>query len=231
MPRPIRLESFLGNLPLFHGLGPDELARLAAGTRKRSLRRNEVLFHEGEASTGVHAVVYGRIKLFNRGSDGRERVLDIVGPGQSFGEPVMFLEKPYIVSASALADSLVLHVDRETVFAELQRNPRFASHIIGTLAQRTETLVRELQDHAVGSGSQRFVAWLLRQAGARAASGAAVVPLPAAKRVLAARLKVSAEHLSRILRELADHRLIVVRGREITIPDLERLREWQVGAS
>jgi CRP-like cAMP-binding protein len=117
------------------------------------------------------------------------------------------------------------------VFAELQRNPRFASHIIGTLAQRTEALVRELQDHAVGSGSQRFAAWLLRQAGARAASGAAVVPLPAAKRVLAARLKVSAEHLSRILRELADNRLIVVRGREITIPDLGRLREWQVDAS
>ena len=123
MPRAIRLESFLANLPLFRGLSPDDLARLAAGTRRRTLARGEILFREGEPSTGVHAVVYGRIKLFNLGSDGRERVIDIVGPGRSFGEPLMFLEKPYIVSASALADSLVLHIDKETVFAELQRNP------------------------------------------------------------------------------------------------------------
>lgn len=229
MARPIRLESLLANLPLFRGLPAEDLARLAAGTGRRSLRRNEILFREGEPSTGVHVVVYGRIKLFNRDRDGRERVADVVGPGRSFGEPVMFLERPYLVSASALEDSVVLHVDKDTVLAELRRNPHFAARIIGTLAQRTEALVRELQDHAVGSGARRLVAWLLRKAepGARAA---VVVPLPFSKRVLASRLEVSPEHLSRVLRQLAEEHLIVVRGREITIPDIGRLRAWHFDA-
>jgi CRP-like cAMP-binding protein len=228
MPRAIRPEKLLASLPLFQGLEADALLRLAEGTTRRPLVRGEILFREGEPATGLHAVVYGRIKLFHLGSDGRERVIDIVGGGRTFGEPVMFLEKPYLVSASALADTLLLHVAKETVFAELQRNPRFAARIIGTLAQRTEALVRELQDYAIGTGSRRFVGWLLRQRGAAAASGTAVVTLPAAKRVLAARLKVSAEHLSRILRELAAAGLIAVRGREVTIPDLARLRAWQL---
>jgi CRP-like cAMP-binding protein len=226
MTRAPRLESFLANLPLFRGLAPDELARLAAGTSKRLLVRGEVLFREGEPSTGVHAVVYGRVKLYNAGDGNRERVIEVVGPGHSFGEPVMFLGKPYVVSASALTDALVLHVARDTIEAELACNPRLAAHIIGALAQRLESLVREIQDYAVGSGARRFVAWLLRQPGAREAAGAAVVTLPGAKRVLAARLKVSPEHLSRILRELTAAALIEVHGREVAIPDARRLRAW-----
>ena len=229
MARPIRLESFLANLPLFRGLPAEGLTRLAAGTGKRALRRNEILFRAGEPSTGIHAVVYGRIKLFNRDREGRERAVDVVGPGRSFGEPVMFLERPYLVSASALEDSVVLHVDKDTVLAELGRNPQFAARIIGTLAQRTEALVLELQDHAGGSGARRLVAWLLRKA-APEDRGAVVVPLPFSKRVLAARLEVSPEHLSRVFRQLAEEHLIVVRGREIAIPDLDRLRAWHFDA-
>jgi signal-transduction protein with cAMP-binding, CBS, and nucleotidyltransferase domain len=120
MARPIRLESFLANLPLFRGLPAEDLARLAAGTGKRSLRRGEILFREGEPSTGVHAVVYGRVKLFHRDGDGRERVVEVVGPGRSFGGPVMFLERPYLVSASALEDCVVLHVDKDTVLADVR---------------------------------------------------------------------------------------------------------------
>lgn len=228
MPRAIRLESFLANLPLFRGLTPDDLARLAAATTRRELKRGETLFREGEAPTGVHAVLYGRIQLLRHGAGGREQLIDIVGPGRSFGEPVLFLEKPYLVSARALADALVLHIAKDTVFAELQRNPRFASRIIGTLAARIEALVRELQDYTVGTGAHRFVGWLLRQPLGTGPGGAAVVTLPAAKRVLAARMKLSAEHLSRILRELAAAGLIGVRGREVTIPDVERLRAWQL---
>jgi CRP/FNR family transcriptional regulator, dissimilatory nitrate respiration regulator len=225
MSRPIPAEAFLASLPLFKGLPVEELARLAAGTTKRQLERGEALFLEGEPSTGLHALLYGRIKLFTRGADGRERVIEIVGPGRSFGEPVMFLEKPYIVSAVALADTLALHVARETILAELERNPRLAARLIGAVAERTEALMRELREYAEGSGAQRFARWLLRQPMRVDEAGTATVTLPAAKRLLAARLKISAEHLSRVLRELSIAGLIGVRGRDVTIPDVERLRE------
>jgi CRP-like cAMP-binding protein len=152
-------------------------------------------------------------------------VIGLVEPGESFGEPVMFLGKPYLVTATALADSLVLHVGREAVLAEIARNPGFATRVIGALAARTESLVRELQAQALGSASQRFVAWLLRDPALRAESGAATLRLPASKRLLAARLNCSAEHLSRILHDLSEAGLLAVHGRDLTVPAVERLRE------
>jgi CRP-like cAMP-binding protein len=183
------------------------------------------LFRQGEPSTGVHAVVHGRVALTVHGPRGRERVSDIIGAGRSFGEAIMFLEKPYIVSAQALTDALVLHVARETIFAELERNPRFARRIIATLSAKLEATVRELDSYALGSASRRFAAWLLRASRA-GDSGSATLALPASKKAVASKLNLSAEHLSRILRELADEGLIEVAGRTVAIADVARLRRW-----
>jgi len=221
----IRPEQFLARLQLFAGLGAAELARLAAGTTRRELRRGETLFRQGEQPTGFHAVVYGRIELRARSPHGRERVTDIVGAGRSFGEAIMFLEKPYIVSAKALSDALVLHVAKDAVFAELERNPAFGRRIIATLSAKLHSAARELDTYALGSGEARFAAWLLRAAGPPE-DGAASVTLPATKRAIASRLNLSAEHLSRILRHLVAEGLIEVRGRTFEIPDVARLRAW-----
>jgi CRP-like cAMP-binding protein len=219
------VKSFLAHLPLFEGLKADELARLAAGTTRRRLRSGEMLFRQGEPSTGFHAVVHGRIALLVRSSQGRERVSAIIDAGRSFGEAIMFLEKPYIVGAKALSDALVLHVAKETVFAELERNPGFARRVIASLSAKLHATVRELDMYALGSGGRRFAAWLLRSVPA-AREGAVEVTLPAAKRAIASQLNLSAEHLSRILRELAREGLVEVRGRKLAIPDLARLRDW-----
>ncbi len=224
--KPLDTRAFLAHLPLFQGLDAAELARLAEGTVRRRLRAGEMLFRQGEPSTGVHAVVHGRIALTMQGERGEERVSDILGPGRSFGEAILFLEKPYIVSARALSDALLLHVAKETVFAELERNPRFARRIIAALSAKLEATVRELESYALGSASRRFVAWLLRAARAGAA-GAAEVTLPASKKAVASKLNLSAEHLSRILRELADEGLIEVAGRTVRIPDAEKLSTYQ----
>jgi CRP-like cAMP-binding protein len=176
--REIATETFLARLPLFAGLAAEPLARLAAATTRRRLARGEALFRQGEPSTGLHAVLYGSIKLSMRAARG-ERVVDIVGPGQSFGEPVMFLEKPYIVSATALADSLVLQVDREAVFAELERSPQLARRVIAALSQRIEGLVREVETYALGSAGERLPPGRLPRGHRDAARGEAPARLAA----------------------------------------------------
>jgi len=224
--REIRPEAFLAKLPLFSGLGRDELARLAAATTRRELRRGEILFRQGEAPTGFYAVVHGRLALTSRSASGRERVNAIVEAGRSFGEAIMFLEKPCVVSARALGDALVLHIAKQAVFAEIERSPGFARRVIAALAAKLHASVQEHDLLALGSGGRRFAGWLLRDlpAGGR---GAASVTLPAAKRAIASQLNLSAEHLSRVLRELSHAGLIEVRGRKVAIPSLERLREYE----
>lgn len=225
MRRPIRVEQFLARLPLFAGLGATELARLAAATKRRELKRGEFLFRQGEPNTGFYAVVHGRIALTSRSAQGRERVNEIVGAGRTFAEAIMFLDRPYIVSAKALGDALVLHVAKDAVFRELELNSNFARRVIAALSEKLHAAVRELDTYALGSGEQRFAAWLLRDAGP-AERGAVSVTLPAAKRAIASRLNLSAEHLSRILRHLVSEGLIEVRGRTVEIPDVARLRRF-----
>ncbi len=217
------VRAFLAHLPLFQGLSAAELSRLAEATTKRRLARGEVLFRQGERPAGFYAVVHGRIALTVSSPGRRERVSDIIGPGRSFGEAVMFLDKLCIVGARALSDAAVLHVAREVVFAELERNPAFGRRMIASLSNKLHATVREIESYALGSGSRRFAAWLARDAGD---GRAADVVLPAAKRAIASRLNLSAEHLSRILRELADGGLSEASGRRIHIPDVPRLRRW-----
>jgi CRP-like cAMP-binding protein len=137
----------------------------------------------------------------------------------------MFLEKRYRVGAIAPTDSLVVRVSKEAVFAEINRNPLFARQMIASLAQRVEALVGELESHALGSAVQRLIAYLLRQTLA-GASGAVDISLPIAKRALASRLNLSAEHLSRILHGLSTRGLVLVHGRRLRIPDHARLRAF-----
>jgi len=222
--REIRPEAFLARLPLFEGLKPEELARLAAATTRRELHRGEALFHQGEPATGFYAVVHGRVALTSRPAAARERVNAIVEAGRSFGEAIMFLEKPYVVSARALGDALVLHIAKEAVFAELERSPGFARRVISVLSAKLHASVQELDLYALGSGDRRFAAWLLRNLPA-GGGGPENFTLPAAKRAIASQLNLSAEHFSRVLRELSGRGLIEVHGRRLHVPDVERLRQ------
>lgn len=225
----IKLQSFLANLPLFRELSPEEIDRLALGTREIYAARGEILFHKGDPCVGFHVVVYGQVKLAFSSPHGAEKVVDIIGQGQSFGEALMFMERPYIVYAQALADSMLVHVAKETVFEELDRDPKFARKMIAGLSSRLHALVRDVEAYCLSSGAQRVIGYLLRDEQETATSATSLtVTLPVSKGVLASRLNLTPEHFSRILHDLADAGLISVEGRNVHIPDIEKLRAVEV---
>ena len=219
--RTIPAIAFLAELPLFKSLDRAALERLAAATTRRTLKRGETLFRKGAAPTGMHIVVYGEIRLISRTPARGARLTGIVGPGQSFGEPVMFLERPALVEAQAASDALLLHVPKEAVFDEIERNPKFARRIIAGLSQRVEGLVRELERQTIGSGRERFIDYLLRRC--RDQPDPIHIVLPASKAAIASQLNLTPEHFSRVLHDLAHAGLIRMDGRKITVPDRGRL--------
>ena len=219
--REISPHAFLAALPLFKALDEATLARLAAATTTRRLERGERLFSKGDAATALYVVVHGEIRLIARSPVRGDRLTGVVGAGRSFGEPVMFLERPAVVDAEAAADALVLQVPKEAVFAEIERSPRFARRVIASLSQRIESLVHELERQALGSGRARLVDYLVRRAGHHA--GPRIVTLPATKAAIASQLNLTPEHFSRLLHELAAAGLLQVQGRQITVPDVARL--------
>ena len=222
---PIKVQVFLANVPLFKELATDELDRIAASTQEVRAERAQILFRRGEAALGFHVIVFGQVKLAFTSPRGDEKVVDLIGPGESFGEAVMFMERPHVVTAQTLCDSLLLYIPREIVFDELARDPRFVRRIIAGLSGRLHRLMRDLENDSLHSGTQRVIGYLLSGSDERAAHGGGLeVTLAATKGVIASRLSVTQEHFSRILHELAARGLIEVRGRSIRIPDVARLR-------
>jgi CRP-like cAMP-binding protein len=224
-PAKIKTSAFLANLPLFKELAPAEIDRLAAGTTEFHVERGEVLFNKGDPCTGFHVVIYGQVKLAFVTPMGGEKVIEILGPGASCGEALMFMEKPYIAMAQALADSLVLHVGKQAVFDELQREPAFARKMLAGLSRRLHALMGDVEAYSLQSGTRRVIDYLLRQ-DAGGADGVApyTVTLPTSKAVVASRLNLTPEHFARILHELADTGLVTVDGRDVVIRDAGRLR-------
>ena len=218
----IKTRAFLANLPIFSEMGEAELDRLAAATVPLYFDKGQAIVQCGDACTGFHVVVYGQVKLAFTSPQGVEKVVEIVRPGQSFGEALMFLDKPYIVFAQALADSMLLHVAKQAVFEGLGNG--FGRRMIAGLAGRLHGLVRDVEAYTLRSGQERIIGYLLAELPEDIVLGEAEVRLTPGKSVLASRLNMTPEHFSRILHELAQAGLIEVNGRSIRIPDVARLR-------
>ncbi len=225
---PINIEALLTHIPLFNGLAPEEIARIAHGTREIHASKGDILFHKGDPCNGFHLLVYGQIKLAFTSAQGNEKVVEILTQGQSFGEAIMFMEKPYIVFAQALTDSLLLHVSKHAVFDELARDHNLCRKMLAGMAMRLHQLMNDVESYSLHSGKQRIIGYLLRELSEEDQNGINVaVTLPTNKGVIASRLNLTQEHFSRILHELTELGLIVVEGRKIHIPSVANLRKHE----
>lgn len=220
----ISVKEFLNKLPLFNEVTSEELEQIAASVTESHVARGDIIFRRGDPCVGFHIVIYGQIKLAFTSPDGNEKVVEIIGPGFSFGEAVMFVEKPYVVTAQALADTLLLHVPKQAVFNELGRNTNFARRMLAGLSRRLHGLICDVEAYSLSSGTQRVIGYLLKSDDP--ADGDKIT-LEVSKTVLASRLNLTPEHFSRILHDLAGKQLIGIEGRNITILDIERLRAFE----
>jgi len=221
----VKVRDFLQRLPLFRELSAKELDSVASGTKQVHAPAGTVLFRRGGPCLGFYVVIYGQVKVAFNESDGAEKILEIVDADQSFGESLMFLEKPHIGFAETLSDSLLLLIGKKALLSAINRNPHFARRMLARLAQRMRSMITDIEAYTLKSGPQRVVAYLLRDIPADTHSPREI-RLPTAKTVVASRLSITREHFSRVLHRLAQAGLIHVRGRTIRVMDPSRLRLW-----
>ncbi len=224
----IDIPALLLRLPLFQELSPEQVGHLAAQTRTKRLPKGETLFQRGDPAHGFYFIVFGQIKLAFPSSSGNEKVVEILGPRQSFGEAAVFSQRPYPVFAQALADTLLLFVPREAIFDLLTKDVSFARNMLAGLAMRLHALIQDVESYSLRSSAQRVIGYLLQHCPDEHCEGSIEITLPTAKQVIASRLNLTPETLSRILHDLAEARLIELHGKQIKINDLKRLREYEL---
>ena len=220
-----KIQAILSHLPLFNTMTNEELARIVQHTHERQVNKGEIIFQKDDPSNGFYLVVHGQMKLALPAANGSEKVIEIMNAGQSFGEAVMFMEKPYPVYAQALNDSLLLHIAKAAVFEEIGRDAGFCRKMLAGLSMRLHGLVQDVEAYTLRSSTQRLIGYLM-QNDLQSKNGAATVSLPTSKAVIASRLNLTPETFSRILNSLSSQGLISVEGREVTICDVALLRAY-----
>jgi len=203
-------------------VGPDTLARLVNGSVVHLLPAGAVLFEEGALPDAAHVVLSGRVGLVASDGGRNETVIEIFGAVTFLLIPAVLLGLPYLASGIVLAEARVMTVRADVFRAELDADPRFVRAMADMLARHWRQLVEQIRNLKLRGATERLADWLEREV---EANGDASVVLSEPKGVLARRLGMSPESLSRAIATLSERGAIRPARRSLVVLDRERLRE------
>ncbi len=212
---------------LFSSLDDRQFDAVVASCRVMSLKKNEMLFAQNQPARHFFLVADGLVMLTRTAVDGNEKVIDIINPSQTFAEAVILSEyEAYPVNARAILPSRVVAIDADTYLGFLKRSSGLCLKVMARMGQRMHWLINEVGRMALHNATYRLVAYLLDQIGEEDENKKAI-QLIAPKQVIASRLTITPETLSRTLKKLSDLGLIDYRRNgAITlknIPEMKRL--------
>ncbi len=214
---PFSLSDRLADLPYFREMQPDRLAALARRAICREFLPQETILAWGEPSAGLWVIEEGRVKICRVSPDGREHILRLAGPGNSFNEIPALDGGPNAASAIALSRVSAWMLPSAALRDELRADHELALHMIDVLAGRMRALVQQIEDLALYSVTARLARFLLLQLENEALSGPGIT-----RATIAAHLATTPETVSRALRTLEDIGAIRFDRQDILIlrPDL-----------
>lgn len=178
---------------------------------------------KGDRPTGLFFIASGKVKEALQSADGREKILELLGPGQTCGEAALLIDSPYPYFLVALTNCLLLHIDARTINTLIDTERGFAACLAQALAKRMYALRCDLETYSLYSPLQR-VAYFLLDLARDDGADVPTVTLPATKAVIASRLGMTPEAMSRNLRDMTDAGLIEVRGSRIALLGKPRLQ-------
>src|SRR5688572_16002910 len=132
--------------PLFEGVSDSNLDSIAAITLFKTFAKGDYLFHEGSPVHGFYIVSSGSIKVHRVSIAGKEQVLHVYRPHESFGEEALISELGYAADASTVEDSTVLMVQKPEFLGLLRRQPDLALCMLRSMSQHLNNLVELLDD-------------------------------------------------------------------------------------
>jgi CRP-like cAMP-binding protein len=206
--------ALLARLPPFRGVSRTQLGELAGRAQRRQAQAGELIVRRGERVPGLLVVQSGLVKLSIKGES--ERVLRLVAPGETFGEAALILDQPLLVDAGAVTPTDLVIVPAEPILSLFERDARFARALLVTVCQRLQAVVADFESAVVHGAAERLAAYIC-------SLGKETASLPAPKAVIASRLGMTKETLSRLLRTFIDQGLISVAKREIRVLDRAQL--------
>lgn len=205
---------------LLRALDPADLDRLIDAGSVVKLGRNQQLFTQGDPAKALFVVLEGQIKLSRLAPDGGEAVVHVFAAGETFAEAAMFMGGRYPVTATAVTESRLVSILNARLRDQVLEKPETAFAMLASMAQHLKLLVAQIEQMKLLTTRQRAIQFLLDQSGQT--EGAVQFSLPHDKALIAHRLGMKPETLSRALAELVKHG-VQMNGSRVTIADVARL--------
>ncbi|MBI3935523.1 MAG: Crp/Fnr family transcriptional regulator [Betaproteobacteria bacterium] len=200
--------------PLYFGLEQDELRALSAHAAVQNFPKNTVIINEGDRTDSIFVIASGRVKVYLRGEDGKEVILNVHGPGEYFGELVLD-EGPRSASVATLETSRFFIISKADFQRFLSAHPDFAMKLINRLIHRVRALTENVGNLALLDVYGRVARLLLELAVEQ--DGKLVVTEKLTQKDIADRVGASREMVSRIFKDLVAGGYITLERKQITI--------------
>jgi len=180
---------------------------------------------EGDACKGIYITVHGNIKLSFTSKEGKEHVMRIVTPGQTFAEALLFNKQTSPVNVQTLTNAKVLLIPRETIQKCIKEYPACASNIIASLSNQIYMMLQTMRSITLHSSEHRVIGFLLHHLLSSCNdSDEGQLTLEIAKFDIASYLNITPETFSRILHKFSEKGLISVDNKIIHVHSIEKLR-------
>ncbi len=212
-------KSALRQIPLFAALAEDDLAHVAARMVERRYKRGDIILLQGEPGGALHYVRSGLVKVFKTSPEGKEQVLRLVGPGQTFNDVPALDGGPNPASAAAMAPSVVYALGRAELRRLILERPGVAEGAVHSMAEALRHLVALVEDLSFRHVTARAAKILLDQAAQGGQS-----PHRLTQQEMAAMAGTAREMVGRALKELEAAGAITMRQGHAVVLDAERLR-------
>ncbi len=211
---------FLKSIAYFSGLSPVELDSVRQLIFEKTAERGEIILFEGESAEALFFVASGAVKVFKTSAEGKEQILNIVRPGESFNDVPIFDDAPNPASAQAMGPVVLYGIRKGELRGIIRDHPQMALNIIKVLAERVRQLVSLVEDlsfrHVIG----RVAKILLEHAGDRADPSPRLT-----QQEMAAMAGTAREVVGRSLKALEEGGAIRLERHRIVIADQGALKE------
>jgi len=217
------------NLPIFQDL-PEELGRKVKGTGLlREVSKAQLIFQEGEEARAFWALLDGRIKLVRTSRDGRELLVHLVEPGQTFAEAALFQDRVYPVTAISLTPCRLWYWPLEKLLSLLRNSPELGLALLGSTAAWNRKVISQLELLTRRRVEERLAVYILGRLGGESIERGVEISLGLPKKLVAAVLGMAPEVLSRSLKKLENGGIVESSGSRLRIINPELLRKLSVG--
>jgi CRP/FNR family transcriptional regulator len=213
------------SIPLFSELSDGQLEEIISIARIVEFRKNSIIFNQGDIYKGFYILVKGAIKVYTLSAEGKESIMHLIKPGDTFGDIPLFEGGDYPVNSQNITDTTVIFFSKNEFLNLLSANQRISLNMLAGFAKRLRALTHKIEELTSQEVMNRFAYYLIdeiRKAGTDNMNEP-VLKLNISKKNIAAYIGTITETFSRILKKMQDEKIILVSGKTITVIDYPRL--------